>query len=108
MFIDGIGISSYRSFGSKLQKIGPFSKINLLVGQNNAGKSNILSFLFNHYQDFLKSARGQGTKPKFSSLDLHLGEGKDNGTIRVAFAIKLDGHKYQELLEEHKINKISS
>jgi AAA15 family ATPase/GTPase len=45
MFIDGIGISGYRSFGQEVQRIGPFKKINLIIGQNNSGKSNVLRFL---------------------------------------------------------------
>ena len=45
MFIDGFGISSYRSFGEELQLIGPCNKINFIIGQNNSGKSNVLRFL---------------------------------------------------------------
>jgi hypothetical protein len=72
MFVDGIGITKYRSFGKQLQEIGPFTKINLLVGQNNSGKSNILLFFREYYQRLLeavRSKRGLG----FSSLDAHLG-----------------------------------
>jgi len=32
VYIDGIAISQYRSFGDNLQKIGPFGKINLFIG----------------------------------------------------------------------------
>jgi hypothetical protein len=48
-YILGFGLSGYRSFGQQLQRIGPCSKINLLVGQNNCGKSNILRFVHDHY-----------------------------------------------------------
>ena len=44
-FIDGIAISNYRSFGPEIQKIGPFSKVNIFIGKNNSGKSNILRFI---------------------------------------------------------------
>lgn len=45
----GFGISGYRSFGSALQRVGPCRKINLIIGQNNSGKSNILKFIHDHY-----------------------------------------------------------
>ena len=48
MFIDGIGIGGYRSFG-EIQYIGPFKKINIFAGKNNSGKSNILNFLVKTY-----------------------------------------------------------
>ena len=49
IFIDGIGLSGYRSFGDEVQRIGPFGKINLFIGKNNSGKSNIISFLKDYY-----------------------------------------------------------
>jgi predicted ATPase len=49
-FILGFGLAGYRSFGPQLQRIGPCRKINLLIGQNNSGKSNILRFIHDHYR----------------------------------------------------------
>lgn len=49
LFICGFGFAGYRSFGPELQRIGPCRKINLIIGQNNSGKSNILRFLHDHY-----------------------------------------------------------
>jgi predicted ATPase len=45
----GLGIGGYRSFGSDLQRIGPCTKINLIIGQNNSGKSNVLRFIQDKY-----------------------------------------------------------
>ncbi|KZM35790.1 AAA family ATPase [Oerskovia enterophila] len=42
--LTGFGVAGYRSFGEQMQYIGPLTKINLVVGQNNAGKSNVLRF----------------------------------------------------------------
>jgi hypothetical protein len=43
ILLGGLGIEGYRSFlGGSTQRIGPLSKINLLAGPNNSGKSNIL------------------------------------------------------------------
>lgn len=43
--LKGFGIGGYRSFGPDVQYLGPFEKINVLVGRNNVGKSNILRVL---------------------------------------------------------------
>lgn len=42
VFLRGFGLSNYRSFGPNPQVAGPFGEVNLLAGQNNAGKSNFL------------------------------------------------------------------
>ncbi|MFI9595747.1 AAA family ATPase [Nonomuraea sp. NPDC052265] len=38
----GFGISGYRSIHDDLQLLAPLGRVNLLAGQNNAGKSNLL------------------------------------------------------------------
>ncbi|MWJ88743.1 hypothetical protein DOT96_08095 [Clavibacter michiganensis subsp. michiganensis] len=41
--LKGFGFSGYRSFwGKEVQRIGAMDKVNLIVGQNNSGKSNAL------------------------------------------------------------------
>jgi predicted ATPase len=45
----GFGFGGYRSFGPTPSLIGPCGKINLIIGQNNSGKSNILRFIHEHY-----------------------------------------------------------
>lgn len=49
VFIHGFGLSGFRSFGPEIQRIGPCSKINLIVGKNNCGKSNVLRFIQHFY-----------------------------------------------------------
>lgn len=44
MIIDGFGISGYRSFSEEFVYIGDLSKVNIFIGKNNSGKSNILRF----------------------------------------------------------------
>ena len=44
MHLDGFAPSNYRSFGGDPQYLGPLSKVNVLIGRNNAGKSNVLRF----------------------------------------------------------------
>ena len=43
--IDGFSISGYRSFGPGQIRIGDLSRLNVFIGKNNCGKSNILRFL---------------------------------------------------------------
>ncbi|MCP3957758.1 MAG: ATP-binding protein [bacterium] len=72
--IDGVGISSYRSFGPEVQLLGPLRKINLIVGPNNSGKSNVLRFLAHHYEKLVEVIRRNGNYSGFKELDEHLGD----------------------------------
>ncbi|WP_284742604.1 AAA family ATPase [Amycolatopsis sp. RTGN1] len=49
----GFGFTGYRSFYDELQFISPITKVNLLAGQNNSGKSNILRFATRFLRDGL-------------------------------------------------------
>jgi energy-coupling factor transporter ATP-binding protein EcfA2 len=95
MFIEGLGISNYRSFG-ELQRIGPFGKVNLFIGQNNSGKSNILLFLKNHYKAAISNANLTGSALNFSSLDRHLGD--TTGVIKYTFGLSFDGPNCNHIL----------
>ena len=64
--LKSLSISGYRSFGG-IQRFPYFSKINLFIGQNNCGKSNILNFI----HDVLPTLN-QKEKYKFESLDIHI------------------------------------
>lgn len=65
-FIDGFALSNYRSFGSEVQKIGPFSKINLFVGKNNSGKSNILRFIKYYYPRLIDYIKNNSQRNEFN------------------------------------------
>jgi hypothetical protein len=47
----GLAFSGYRSFTEPGPLLGPLGKVNLLAGQNNAGKSNVLRFLRDFVND---------------------------------------------------------
>ncbi len=97
VFIDGIGIGGYRSFGSSLQRIGPFQKVNLFVGQNNSGKSNILRFLKNHHNKIISCARNtRDVYSGFSNLDRHLD--KTNKGVSIEFGLRVDSFRYTQLV----------
>ena len=92
MFIEGIGISGYRSFGQDVQRIGPLKKINLIIGQNNSGKSNVLKFVKDHYPNIAK-----GQVPKLEGLDKHIGGNRTEN--RYEIAVGMDGELYKQLME---------
>jgi energy-coupling factor transporter ATP-binding protein EcfA2 len=43
--IKNLAIGGYRSFGKSIQYFENFKKVNLFIGRNNSGKSNILRFI---------------------------------------------------------------
>ena len=98
MFLDGFGITGYRSFGNELQKIGPLKKINFFIGQNNSGKSNILLFLRSHFLSVFQAEDVRQRKPlQFSDLDIY--KGYSENSVQMAIALNLDGPNYRILKE---------
>ena len=97
MLIKGFGFSGYRSVGDDLAKINPLKRINLIIGQNNSGKSNIITFLKEHYSSLIQRARGthQGEHTS-TDLDLHL----PNLTTMARIAIPLfpEGEELEQYL----------
>jgi hypothetical protein len=74
IYIEGFALVGYRSFGKELQLIGPFSRLNLFIGANNSGKSNILRFLHRHYIPALNALGGQSPRIGFEvAMDRHRG-----------------------------------
>ena len=95
MFIDGFGISEYRSFGREIQRIGPLKKVNFFIGQNNSGKSNVLLYLKNHYILALE-CKNLGYK----DVDRHIGD--SSGKQIREFGIKVGGDIYDSILGRYK------
>lgn len=62
VLIPNLAIAGYRSFGATPQYMEKLSKVNIFIGQNNSGKSNVLRFLHEIYAQ--ASARNA-----FSNLD---------------------------------------
>jgi predicted ATP-dependent endonuclease of OLD family len=81
----GFGISGYRSFGQEGQRFGPCSQINLLIGQNNSGKSNALRFLQDRYRFLTASA---GAFPKVDGLERHISTPDCQPRLSVAIRVK--------------------
>jgi predicted ATPase len=96
MLIEGFGIAGFRSFGPKLQRISPCAKVNLLVGQNNSGKSNVLLFLAHHFKNAVEAARAVGSFP-LEQLDRHIGRELVNPIF--ALAMSFEGERYKTLAD---------
>lgn len=45
IILKNFSVSGYRSFGPDLQEFPNFSKMNIFIGQNNSGKSNIIKLI---------------------------------------------------------------
>jgi hypothetical protein len=91
--LEGLGIGGYRSFG-ELQLIGPLAKINLLAGQNNSGKSNVLRFLHGPFLQLLQGIQSSGNMSlNLGPLDQHRPGASD---LSFAVAMILGGDLHQQ------------
>jgi len=102
VLLNGFGFSGYRSIGEKLVKIGPLKKVNLIIGQNNVGKSNVINFLNDQYSYFVGKAKNQQNYGRnqqeipFKDVDHHISN--DRPQHRISFPL------YEDDLENY-INK---
>ena len=89
----GFGITGFRSFGPDPQYLYPMEKVNLIVGRNNAGKSNVLRAI-GHFHSFMKQPS------KFlppAGLDAHKGERQARFTWRIPQSIS--GEDFDRLMK---------
>jgi hypothetical protein len=90
VILKGFGFSGYRSYGNKLTKISPLRKVNLIIGKNNIGKSNIVNFLNEQYSYFVSKAkneqqRGRQQEVPFRDIDKHIS--REPIEQRIAFPV---------------------
>jgi hypothetical protein len=97
MQLDGFGMPAYRSFGEGIQYLGPLEKINLLIGQNNSGKSNVLQFVIKELAEASSAARTDKSYRGIAEEDRHIGARYDR--LRFAFGLALEGPAHQALVE---------
>ncbi|WP_251151188.1 AAA family ATPase [Cellulosimicrobium sp. Marseille-Q4280] len=77
----GIGVEGYRSFNhGAAQYLAPMAKVNLVAGQNNAGKSNLLRVIAG-------SLPGAPRESQSHPLDVPVGTGADGGPTCVSIAV---------------------
>ena len=68
--LSSLTIAGYRCFGAEPQFFPKFSKINIPIGQNNCGKSNVLRFI----HDWMAKLQ-QHPRPTLTHHDRHLPTG---------------------------------
>ncbi len=96
--LDGFGISGYRSFGEEVQYFGPLSKFNLVIGQNNCGKSNVLLYVKDILPKAIMSTRGLGGTFSLNSLEKSLSQ--KSGLFRMAMGIKKNSSLNNEIIKK--------
>lgn len=107
MLLKGFGFSGYRSIGDEIVRIGPLKKVNLIIGQNNVGKSNIVNFLNDQYAYFVGKAKNQQKfgrnhqENPFKDIDHHISNAR--AQHRVSFPLfeeDIDRYINQKLPDE--------
>lgn len=61
--LHGFDISHFRNFGENPQVIAPLGKINVFIGSNNSGKSNVLRYIRDYLRPLLADPNGRNIKP---------------------------------------------
>ena len=100
IILKSVALGGYRSFGKQVQRFERFAKINLLIGQNNSGKSNVLSFLHKVYPKL-----SDPISFKLGPLDRHI-PSKADFTVGLSLSLRKDDEgNYPEI--EEKIASLS-
>jgi hypothetical protein len=83
----GIGFGGYRSFASEpVTRLSPLGKVNLIAGQNNSGKSNVLRVIHGMFQAGTDASRDVAVR---SAWDRPSGEGQHR--LRLEVGIEIQG-----------------
>ncbi|MCD4720522.1 MAG: ATP-binding protein [Desulfobacula sp.] len=100
MLLNGFGFSGYRSVGNEFVKINPLKKINLIIGQNNSGKSNIISFLKDQLGHICNGISHGSGGLNFQNTDYHI----SNNQIKTKVGFPIP---FQDQLSDEYINRLS-
>ncbi|MBN9387806.1 MAG: AAA family ATPase [Chloroflexi bacterium] len=84
MKFSGIEFTNYRSIGSKGVKVTPFKQCNLIVGQNNSGKSNVIEVLLK-ISMFININKYTGQSDFLGPLDFHKRNPSNNFEFTLQF-----------------------
>ena len=95
MKLDGIKIQNYRSFDETGIELNDLGKVNIIIGKNNSGKSNILTLIGNLYKYLSKDPLGVG------ELKINDHYNFENKSV-VSFTLKLnkENYSFSENLQE--------
>ncbi|WP_082133596.1 ATP-binding protein [Vogesella sp. EB] len=104
----GFGFAGFRSYGNDITKVGPLNKINFIIGANNSGKSNIISFLIKNYNLLLHKCNDdlsftRKEEVTYGHTDKCLTE--ESTHAKISFPIRKDDYE-KIIFEKHpRINK---
>jgi hypothetical protein len=111
VLLPNLALSGYRSFGKEPQFFDYFSKINILIGRNNSGKSNVLRVL----NEVLPQAGGHGPlklQPVAAHLPtqppLQLGIGESVNMDDADYVLPLTSPRRQGLPSNGRVPAIES
>ncbi|MDX0116817.1 AAA family ATPase [Sinorhizobium meliloti] len=95
-YIHGFVISNFRSFREEAVEFGPFEKINVIIGANNSGKSNVLRYIRRIYPQLA----GQSPAINVDSTDLPQSAaiGKRRFAVLVNTRLPPEYQKFEETL----------
>lgn len=82
MLLSGLHLSSFRSIGSQGFALSPLSRVNVIVGPNNSGKSNALAFTKR-----IITAIKTNRPLEFGDLDYHRRDKASKPSARLYFAL---------------------
>jgi len=97
IYLDAFRISNYKSF-TDTQEFSDLSKINIIIGKNNSGKSNVLIWLSDKYQNIFESCRRitLGNTPKLNYQDLDYPQGYKKEPFSIFIGLKNNGNTYDQ------------
>lgn len=79
--LDGLRISGYRSFGEDSAEIPDLQRVNVFIGKNNCGKSNVLRFV-SILDAFLKTNDPRSKPPRLDPMIDFTKGTKSNGVTQ--------------------------
>ena len=92
MYLYGVEIKNFRSIGDEPLSLSPLGKVNILIGENNSGKSNLIK-IFKIISDWVQSK-----EINLSELDFH--NRSQNNSVEFTLFFKIeDSDEFSGLLE---------
>lgn len=99
------GFAGYRSFGPEAQRVVAGSRVNLIAGPNNSGKSNIIHFLKDQYNAALKALpEQQGRRGQWDLSGHDVNQGS-HGRKQFSIGLEVQGPEYQRLVEDERLRR---
>jgi len=95
--IEAFTFSGYRSF-TTAAVVAPLNQVNIFIGQNNSGKSNILRFLHEVYSHALESAQSGKGNVNIKPEDVPQGQ-SPYGQFTIGFGMQIGGRLYDQALK---------